>query len=107
MSKAERDARTGLEKRQAERSKRTGDRGDTAPSDVVKHAGSMIQQGYRMEEGQLKRRGALNKAIHEYGYKEVVEKLNGLVVMNKHHKENSRRLQDDLEYLKSEFKDSG
>jgi len=67
----------------------------------------MIQQGYRVEEGQLKRRTALSKAVHEYGYKEVVEKINGLVLMNKHHKENSRRLQDDLEYLKSEFKDSG
>jgi hypothetical protein len=107
MSKAERDARTELEKRQAERSKRKAGPGETAPSSTIKHAGSMIQQGYRVEEGQLKRRTALNKAIHEYGYKEVVEKINGLVVMNKHHKENGRRLQDDLEYLKSEFKDSG
>ena|SRR5271154_83738 len=107
MSKAERDARTELEKRQAERAKRKAGPGETAPSSTIKHAGSMIQQGYRVEEGQLKRRTALSKAVHEYGYKEVVEKINGLVLMNKHHKENSRRLQDDLEYLESEFKDSG
>jgi Family of unknown function (DUF5771) len=107
MSKAERDARTELEKRQAERSKRKEDRHQAEPSAGIKHAGSLIQQGYSVEEGQLKRRTALNKAVHEYGYKEVAEKINALAVMNKHHKENSRRLQDDLEYLKSEFKDSG
>ena len=43
----------------------------------------LIQQGYRVEEGQLKRRDALAKAVHEYGYAEVAEKINALVVMNR------------------------
>ncbi len=103
MSKAERDARTGLEKRQAERSKRKEDREHEYPSAEIKHAGSLIEQGYRVEEGQDRRRTALNKAVHKFGYKEVVEKVNALAVMNKYHKENSRRLQDDLGYLKSKF----
>lgn len=103
MSKSERDARTGLEKRQAERSKRKEGRQHDYPSVGIKHAGSLIEQGYRVEEGQDRRRTALNKAVHKFGYKEVVEKVNALAVMNKHHKENSRRLQDDLGYLKSQF----
>jgi uncharacterized Fe-S cluster-containing protein len=101
MSKEERDSRTELEKRQAERSKRKEDRHHEYPSSVIKHAGSLIQQGYRVEEGQLKKRGALNKAVHEFGYAEVVEKINGLIEMNKNH----RRLLDDMEYLKSKFED--
>jgi Family of unknown function (DUF5771) len=104
MSKEERDSRTELEKRQAERSKRKEDRHHAYPSSGIKHAGSLIEQGYRVEEGQLKRRGALNKAVHEYGYAEVMEKVNALAVMNKNHKENHRRVEDDMEYLKSEFK---
>lgn len=86
MSKEERDARTELEKRQAERSKRKEDRHHDYPSSDVKHAGSLIQQGYRVEEGQLKRRTALAKAVHEYGYAEVEEKINALIQMNKNHK---------------------
>jgi hypothetical protein len=105
MSKEERDSRTELEKREAERSKRKEDRHHDYPSSGIKHAGSLIQQGYRVEEGQLKRRMALNKAVHEYGYAEVAEKINALVVMNKNHKENHRRVLDDLEYLRAEFKD--
>jgi hypothetical protein len=104
MSEEERDSRTELEKRQAERSKRKEDRHNAHPSSGIKHAGSLIQQGYSVEEGQLKRRTALNKAVHEYGSAEVTEKLNALVVMNKNHKENHRRLQDDLEYLRAQFK---
>jgi hypothetical protein len=105
MSKEERDSRTDLEKRQAERSKRKEDRHHEYPSSGIKHAGSLIQQGYRVEEGQLKRRTALSKAVHEYGVAEVAEKINALAVMNKNHKENRRRLADDLEYLRKEFKD--
>ena len=107
MSKAERNARTGLEKRQAERSKRKEDRQHEYPSAGIKHAGSLVEQGYRVEEGQDRRRTALNKAVHKFGYKEVVEKVNALAVMNKHHTENGRRLQDDLGYLKAEFGKSG
>ena len=105
MSKEERDSRTELEKRQAERAKRKEDHHQEDQSPTIKHAGSLIQQGYRVEEGQLKRRGALNKAVHEYGAPEVVKKINALLVMNKNHKENHRRLEDDLDYLKSEFKE--
>jgi hypothetical protein len=105
MSKAERDSRTGQEKKQAERSKRKEDRHHAYPSSGIKHAGSLIQQGYRVEEGQDRRRTALNKAVHEYGYAEVAEKIDALAVMNKNHKENHRRLEDDLEYLKAQFKD--
>ena len=105
MSKEERDSRTELEKREAERSKRKEDHHHEYPSSGVKHAGSLIQQGYRVEEGQLKRRDALNKAVHEFGYAEVVEKINALAVMNKNHKENHRRIEDDLEYLRARFKD--
>ena len=36
---------------------------------------------------------------------ETVEKFNTLSVMNKNHKENRRRLLDDLEDLKAQFKD--
>ena len=104
MSREERDSRTELEKRQAERAKRKEDRHHVNTSSAGNHAGSLIQQGYRVEEGQLKRRDALSKAVHEYGVAEVVEKINALVVMNKNHKENHRRLEDDLEYLKSHFK---
>ena len=104
MSKEERDSRTELEKRQAERAKRKEDRHHEYPTSGIKHAGSLIQQGYRVEEGQLKRRDALSKAVHEYGYAEVVEKINALAVMNKNHKENHRRLEDNLEYLKAHFK---
>ncbi len=100
MSKEERDSRTELEKNQAERSKRKEDRHHDYPSSGAKHAGSLIQQGYSVEEGQLKRRDALSKAVHEYGSAEVLEKLNALVVMNKNHKENHRRLEDDIEYPK-------
>jgi|SRR5579862_5287204 len=105
MSKEERDSRTELEKRQAERSKRKEDQHHEYPSSGIKHAGSLIQQGYRVEEGQLKRRTALAKAVHEYGYAEVAEKISALAVMNKNHKENHRRIEDDLEYLRTEFKD--
>jgi rubrerythrin len=104
MSKAERDSRTELQKRQAERSKRKEDRHHAYPTSSIKHAGSLIQQGYRVEEGQDRRRTALNKAVHEYGYAEVVEKVNALSVMNKNHKENYRRLLDDLDYLKEQFR---
>ena len=103
MSKSERDSRTELEKRQGERSKRKEDRQHDYPSAGMKHAGSLIEQGYRVEEGEDRRRTALDKAVHKFGYKEVVEKVNALAVMNKHHKENSRRLQDDLGYLRSKF----
>jgi len=103
MSREERDSRTELQKRQAERSRRKEERHHEYPSSGIKHAGSLIQQGYRVEEGQLKRRTALSKAIHEFGYSEVVEKINALSVMNKNHKENHRRLEDDLKYLESEF----
>ncbi len=103
MSKAERDARTGLEKRQAQRSKRKEDRHHQYPSSGIEHAGSLIEEGYRVEEGQDVRRTALNKAVHKYGYKETVEKINALAVMNKNHKENRRRLEDDLAYLRSAF----
>jgi len=105
MSKAERNKETELEKRQGERSKRKEDRHHDYPSAGIKHAGSLIEQGYRVEEGQDRRRTALNKAVHHYGYAETVEKVNALSVMNKNHKENHRRLLDDLEYLKSQFKD--
>jgi uncharacterized protein DUF5771 len=104
VSKEERDSRTELEKRQAERSKRKEDRHHEYPSSGIKHAGSLIQEGYRVEEGQLKRRMALNKAVHEYGYTEVAEKINALSVMNKNHKENHRRIEDDIEYIRAEFK---
>jgi len=105
LSKEERDSRTELEKRRAERSKRKEDHHHEYPSSGIKHADSPIQQGYRVEEGQLKRRDVLSKAVHEYGYAEVVEKINGLAVMNMNHKENHRRLEDELEYLKTHFKD--
>jgi hypothetical protein len=105
VSKAERDSRTELQKRQAERSKRKEDRHHAYPSSGIKHAGSLIQQDYRVEEGQDRRRTTLNKAVHEYGYAEVVEKINALAVMNKNRKENHRRLEDDLEYLRAQFKD--
>ena len=73
----------------------------------VKHAGSPNQQGYRVEEGQhSRRRTALNKAFHEYGYKEVAEKLNALAVIDRHHKEKSRHLQDDFEYLLEKFRNN-
>ena len=104
MSKEERDSRTELEKRQAERSKRKEDRHYDYSSPDIKHAGSLIQRGYRVEEGQLKRRDALAKAVHEFGYAEVLEKINALIMMNKNHKENRRRLEDDLAYLNSHFK---
>ncbi len=87
----------------AERSEET--EGKKRPSAGIKHAGSLIQDGYRVEEGQDRRRTALNKAVHHYGYAETVEKVNALAVMNKNHKENHRRLEDDLEYLKAQFKD--
>jgi hypothetical protein len=104
VSKAEKDEETQAEKKQDERSKRKEDRHHEYPSAGIKHAGSLIEQGYRVEEGQLKRRDALSKAVHHYGYAETVEKVNALSVMNKNHKENHRRLLDDLDYLKAEFK---
>lgn len=103
MSKAERDSRTQAQKKQAERSKRKEDRHHPYPSAGIKHAGSLIEEGYRVEEGQDVRRTALNKAVHKYGYAETVDKVDALSVMNKNHKENHRRLLDDLEYLKSQF----
>src|SRR5271156_980234 len=104
MSKAEKKKETQAEKRQDEGDKRKEDSHQEYPSAGIKHAGSLIQQGYRVEEGQDRRRTALNKAVHHYGYAETVEKINALAVMNKNHKENHRRLEDDLEYLKAQFK---
>jgi hypothetical protein len=98
-------SKAGAQKKQGEKAKRNEDRHQEYPSAGVKHAGSLIQQGYRVEEGQDRRRTALNKAVHHYGYAETVEKINALAVMNKNHKENHRRLEDDLEYLKSHLKD--
>lgn len=106
MSKRDKDEETQAEKKQDERSKRKEDRHHQYPSSGIKHAGSLIEDGYRVEEGQLSRRTALNKAVHHYGYAETVEKVNALSVMNKNHKENHRRLLDDLDYLKSEFNKS-
>jgi hypothetical protein len=105
MSKADRNKETELEKRQGERSKRKEDRHHEDPSAGIKHAGSLIEQGYRVDEGQDRRRTALNKAVHKYGYAETAEKINALSVMNKNHKENHRRILDDLEYLRAQFKD--
>jgi hypothetical protein len=105
VSNAEKNLETEAEKRQDERAKRKANRNHTYPSAGIKHAGSLIQEGYRVEEGQDRRRTALNKAVHHYGYAETVEKVNALAVMNKNHKENHRRLEDDLEYLKAQFKD--
>src|SRR5580704_1529882 len=105
MSKAERNKETELEKRQGERSKRKADRHHDYPSAGIKNAGSLIEQGYTVDEGQDRRRTALNKAVHHYGYAETVEKVDALSVVNKGHKENHRRLLDDLEYLKAQFKD--
>ncbi|MDA4113728.1 MAG: hypothetical protein OK474_06755 [Thaumarchaeota archaeon] len=105
MSKAEKNAETEGEKRQDERSKRKEGRHHDSSGATIKHAGSMVQKGYSPEEGQDRRRTALNKAVHHYGYAETVEKINELTLMNKNHKENHRRLLDDLEYLKSQFKD--
>ena len=104
MSKAEKDAETQAEKKQDERSKRKEYRHHDYSSDTIKHAGSLIEQGYRVDEGQLNRRTALAKAVHHYGYAETVEKVTALSVTNKDHKENHRRILDDLDYLKSEFK---
>ena len=106
MSKEERDEETQAEKKQDERSKRKEDRHQEDPgtSSEVKHAGSLIQQGYRVDEGQLNRRTALNKAVHHYGYAETVEKVTAISVENRNHKENHRRILDDLDYLKNEFK---
>jgi hypothetical protein len=104
MSKAERDARMGAEKKEAERSKRKEDRHDAYPSAGTMNVGSLIEQGYRVNEGQDRRRTALNKAVHKHGYPEVVERISALAVISKNHKENLRRLKDDLEYLKSHFK---
>src|SRR5271155_5506735 len=95
---------TEAQKRKGERAKRKEDPHHEYPSAGIKHAGSLIEQGYRVEEGQDRRRTALNKAVHHYGYAETVEKVNALAVMNKNHKENHRRIADDLEYLKAQFK---
>ena len=104
MSKEERNEETEAEKRQDERSKRKEDRHHYYPGDTIKHAGSLIEQGYRVDEGQLNRRTALTKAIHHYGFAETVEKLNALSLTNKDHKENHRRILDDLDFVKKEFK---
>ena len=103
MTKSERDEETQAEKKQDERSKRKEYRHHQYPGDTIKHAGSLIKQGYRVQEGQLSRRTALTKAVHHYGYAETVEKVNALSTINKDHKENRRRILDDLEYLKKEF----
>ncbi len=103
MSKEERDQETQAEKKQDERAKRKEDRHHSDPGIEMKHAGSLIEQGYSVEEGQLSRRTALNKAVHHYGYDETVEKVNTLALENKGHKENHRRILDDLNYLKAEF----
>ena len=104
MSKEERNEETEAEKRQDERSKRKEDRHHDYPGDTVKHAGSLIEQGYRVDEGQLNRRTALTKAVRHYGFAETVEKLNALTLTNKDHKENHRRILDDLDFVKKEFK---
>jgi len=104
LSKEERNEETEAEKRQDERSKRKEDRHHYYPGDTIKHAGSLIEQGYRVDEGQLNRRTALTKAIHHYGFAETVEKLNALSLTNKDHKENHRRILDDLDFVKKEFK---
>jgi hypothetical protein len=103
LSKSERNEETQAEKKQDERSKRKEDRHHEYAGDTIKHAGSLIEQGYSVEEGQLSRRTALNKAVHHYGYAETVEKVNALSLVNKDHKENHRRIMDDLDYLKNEF----
>lgn len=106
MSKSERNKETQAEKKQDERSKRKEDRHHDYPANTVKHADSLVEQGYRVEEGQLSRRTALVKAVHHYGYAETVEKVTALSEINKDHKENHRRIQDDLDYLrKEEFRD--
>ena len=51
MSKAEKDKETQTEKKQDERSKRKEDRHHEYPSAGIKHAGSLIEQGYRVEGG--------------------------------------------------------
>jgi hypothetical protein len=104
VSKIERDEETQAEKKQDERSKRKEYRHHQNPDSEMKHAGSLIEEGYSVEEGQLSRRTALNKAVHHYGYQETLEKVTALSVLNKNHKENHRRILDDLDYLKSEFK---
>jgi hypothetical protein len=107
MSREEKNEETEGEKRQDERSKRKEDRHHPGSSGSTGHAGSLVQQGYTVEEGELKRRDALNKAVHHYGYEETVEKINALTVMNKNHKENHRRLESDLEYLREQFGKKG
>jgi hypothetical protein len=103
LSKAERDEETQAEKKQDERSKRKEDRHQDYPGGTIKHAGSLIEQGYRVDEGQLNRRTALAKAVHHYGYDETMEKVNDLLLVNRDHKENHRRILDDLDYLRKEY----
>jgi len=103
LSKTERDEETQAEKKQDERSKRKEDRHHDYPGDTIKHAGSLIEQGYRVDEGQLNRRTSLAKAVHHYGYDETVAKVNDVLLVNRDHKENHRRILDDLDYLKKEY----
>ena len=105
MSKAEGDSKMGQEKKQAEGSKREEERHHVHPSAGTMNVTSLIQQGYRVNEGQDRRRTGLNKAVHKYGYAGVVEKIEALAAISKNHNENRRRLKDDLKYLRAQFKD--
>lgn len=103
MSKAERDSRAGQEKKRTERPKEKEPH--AYPTAGTMNVASLIEQGYRVNEGEDRRRTGLNKAVHKYGYAAVVERIEGLAVISKNHKENRRRLEDDLEYLRTQFKD--
>ncbi len=105
MSKAERDSKMGQEKKQAEGTKRKEERRHVNPRAGTMNVTSLIQQGYRVTERQDKRRTGLNKAVYKYGHAKVVEKIEALLVISKYHKKNRRRLEDDLKYLRAQFKD--
>lgn len=69
------------------------------PSAGIIHEGSLTGLGYHLDKHETARHRALNNAERRYGYKETIDKLVALEVVNKAHPSRHARIREDITYL--------
>lgn len=74
------------------------------PGAGIRHEGALKGHGYNLEETGTQREAALDRAVRVDGYRETVERVNALAVVNKNHPYNHLRLEADLKYLHARYR---
>lgn len=68
----------------------------------ILHPHSLSKYGYSLSKTSNKRRIALLKALHKFGYSSVMKKVNALYVFNKNlHPITAKKASSDKKWLKS------